>query len=228
MDSKADPRYVVFDCETTGLDPAKDGILTIGAVAVRCGEICLDDEFDAILSDWRMTSAVLVHGIIQAEAATGETEEQAVNKFLDYVGDAVLDTRSEHLHGHSSPIAGRGLVDDRDGRPTDRRLGEAPEGLVERHAEVAFDDATNLVERHGRARVETRAELVRDGITEHARRRTDQLSELHERRAEVLERAAERTGPRVGRNTSGYRGTGPLSHSPIPREQSHNPNPSSP
>ena len=51
MDSKADPRYVVFDCETTGLDPSKDGILTIGAVAVRGGEICLDDEFDAILSD---------------------------------------------------------------------------------------------------------------------------------------------------------------------------------
>jgi DNA polymerase-3 subunit epsilon len=81
---------VVFDCETTGLDPAKDGILTIGAVAVRGGEICLDDEFDAILSDWRMTSAVLVHGITPAEAASGESEEQAVNKFLDYVGDAVL------------------------------------------------------------------------------------------------------------------------------------------
>jgi DNA polymerase-3 subunit epsilon len=90
MDSTAEPRYVVFDCETTGLDPAKDGILTIGAVAVRDGEIRLDDEFDAILTDWRMTSAVLVHGITPAEAASGESEEQAVNKFLDYVGDAVL------------------------------------------------------------------------------------------------------------------------------------------
>ena len=90
MDSKPNPRYVVFDCETTGLDPSKDGILTIGAVAVRGGEICLDDEFDAILSDWRMTSAVLVHGITAAEAASGESEEQAVNRFLDYVGDAVL------------------------------------------------------------------------------------------------------------------------------------------
>jgi len=90
MDSTTEPRYVVFDCETTGLDPAKDGILTIGAVAVRDGEIRLDDEFDAILTDWRMTSAVLVHGITPAEAASGESEEQAVNKFLDYVGDAVL------------------------------------------------------------------------------------------------------------------------------------------
>ncbi len=90
MDSSADPRYVVFDCETTGLDPAKDGILTIGAVAVRQGEICLDDEFDAMLTDWRMTSAVLVHAITPAEAADGEPEEQAVRNFLDYVGDAVL------------------------------------------------------------------------------------------------------------------------------------------
>jgi DNA polymerase-3 subunit epsilon len=42
------------------------------------------------LTDWRMTSAVLVHGITPAEAARGESEEQAVPKFLDYVGDAVL------------------------------------------------------------------------------------------------------------------------------------------
>jgi DNA polymerase-3 subunit epsilon len=114
MDSKADPRYVVFDCETTGLDPAKDGILTIGAVAVRGGEICLDDEFDAILSDWRMTSAVLVHGITQAEAATGETEEQAVNKFLDYVGDAVLVGHhvgfDQKIVAHAAQRLGRDLA----------------------------------------------------------------------------------------------------------------------
>ncbi len=89
MDSKTE-RFVVFDCETTGLDPATDGILTIGAVATCGGEILLGDAFEILVNDWRMTPAVLVHGITPAEAAAGVSEEEAVTAFLDYVGDAVL------------------------------------------------------------------------------------------------------------------------------------------
>jgi len=83
-------RYVVFDCETTGLDPAKDGILSIGAVPVEDGEIVVGDAFEAVLNDWRLTPAVLVHGITPGEAARGLSEVEAVGAFLDYVGDAVL------------------------------------------------------------------------------------------------------------------------------------------
>lgn len=83
-------RFVVFDCETTGLDTAKDGILSIGAVAVCGGEIVLEDEFDVLVNEWRLTSAVLVHGITAREAAGGLPEERAVGAFLEYAGDAVL------------------------------------------------------------------------------------------------------------------------------------------
>jgi DNA polymerase-3 subunit epsilon len=86
----ASDRFVVFDCETTGLDPAKDGILSIGAVAVSGGEIVLEDAFDVLVSEWRLTSAVLVHGITAREAAEGLPEDRAVGAFLEYVGGAVL------------------------------------------------------------------------------------------------------------------------------------------
>lgn len=89
MDSKS-RSFVVFDCETTGLDPAKDGILTIGAVAITDGEIALDDVYDVTVNDWRMTPAVLVHGITPAEAAEGMAAAEAVGGFLDYLGDRVL------------------------------------------------------------------------------------------------------------------------------------------
>ncbi len=89
MDFSAD-RFIAFDCETTGLNPGKDGILTIGAVTVQNGDIVLEDSFDAIINDWRMTSSVLVHGITPAEAAAGGSEADIVGRFLDFVGDSTL------------------------------------------------------------------------------------------------------------------------------------------
>ncbi len=83
-------RFVAFDCETTGLNPEKDGILTIGAVTIQNGDIVLEDSFDAIINDWRMTTSVLVHGITPAEAAAGGSEAEVVGKFLDFVGESTL------------------------------------------------------------------------------------------------------------------------------------------
>ena len=83
-------RFVVFDCETTGLDPERDAILSIGAVAVCDGEILLDDAFESLVNDWRPTSAVLVHGITPREAASGLRQEEAVAAFLEYLGGSVL------------------------------------------------------------------------------------------------------------------------------------------
>ena len=41
-------RFVVMDTETTGTNPARDKLITIGAVAVYDGEICLDDIFEVM------------------------------------------------------------------------------------------------------------------------------------------------------------------------------------
>ncbi len=38
-------RFIALDSETTGLDPRRDRLITIGAVAVVDGEIRLDDSF---------------------------------------------------------------------------------------------------------------------------------------------------------------------------------------
>ena len=88
--SRRDQRFVVFDNESTGLDPRKDRIVSIGAVAVCDGEIRLDDTFEATVRIAFNTSAVVVHGITQEESMRGVEEADAARDFLDYVGDSIL------------------------------------------------------------------------------------------------------------------------------------------
>lgn len=83
-------RFIVLDSETTGLDPRTDRIITIGAVAVRAGEILLEDAFDVLLKVAKNTSAVTVHGITRDEARGGMDEPDALVRFLDYVRDGVI------------------------------------------------------------------------------------------------------------------------------------------
>ncbi len=83
-------RFVVLDSETTGLNPATDRIITIGAVAVVAGEIVLEDSFGALLRMDRNTEAVTVHGVTRDESRKGIDEAEALELFLDYLGDGVI------------------------------------------------------------------------------------------------------------------------------------------
>jgi DNA polymerase-3 subunit epsilon len=58
-------RWVVIDCETSGLDPRRDRLLSVGAVRVRSERIELDDAFTARVRSPVASAAenILVHGI---------------------------------------------------------------------------------------------------------------------------------------------------------------------
>ena len=86
----ASVRFVVLDSETTGLNPATDRIISIGAVAVQGGDILLDDAFDALVQVDENTPAVTVHGITRDEARAGLPETEALERFLDYLRDGVI------------------------------------------------------------------------------------------------------------------------------------------
>jgi DNA polymerase-3 subunit epsilon len=83
-------RFVVLDSETTGLDPRKDRIVTIGAIAVLNHEILMEDSFEALLKVQYNSSAVTVHGVTRDESLTGLDEPEALNQFLGYLGDGVI------------------------------------------------------------------------------------------------------------------------------------------
>jgi DNA polymerase-3 subunit epsilon len=83
-------RFVVLDSETTGLDPRKDRIITIGAIAMVDHEILIEDSFEALLKVEHNSSAVTVHGVTRAESRAGLDEPEALDRFLKYLGDGVI------------------------------------------------------------------------------------------------------------------------------------------
>jgi len=87
-----DTRFVIFDTETTVLDPAKDRILSIGAVSVQHLQINLADTFECFLRQTGTGSAdtITIHGILPQDLEGGLSEAEAIHQFIDYIGDAIL------------------------------------------------------------------------------------------------------------------------------------------
>ena len=86
----ADARLVVIDTETSGLDPERDDLLSIGAVAVDGSGILLDDSFEVVLRNLPAGNAsnVVVHGIGYEAQASGVPAPEALAAFREYVADA--------------------------------------------------------------------------------------------------------------------------------------------
>ena len=85
-------RFVVLDTETSGLDFAKNKLLSIAGVAVHGLEVRMDDAFDAIVeqADVGGAQAAVVHGMVSSDLIGGQTSLDAVSSFLAFLGDSVL------------------------------------------------------------------------------------------------------------------------------------------
>lgn len=83
-------RFVVLDTETTGTDPRRDRLITIGAVAVQAGTVNLADSLEVMLRIAYNGPSVTVHGITRDEAIDGLSEPNAMEAFLEYVRDGIF------------------------------------------------------------------------------------------------------------------------------------------
>ncbi len=85
-------RFVVFDTETTGLDPKADRPVSLGAVSVVGGRIVVGYTFERVIAAEADLSrrSIVVHGLTPDRVARGSDPGQAVGEFLLWAGDAVL------------------------------------------------------------------------------------------------------------------------------------------
>ncbi len=89
----AELRYVVFDLETTGLEPTRgDRIIAIGAVRVRDGRVDERDRFESFCQPGRPIppASTAIHGITDSMVAHAPPWPHVVADFHAWVGDDVL------------------------------------------------------------------------------------------------------------------------------------------
>lgn len=84
-------RFVVLDTETTGFDYENDRILCIGALVLQNGIINVQESFEVYLEqDHYDKSTAQIHGILKDLLIKRPTELEALQQFLDFLGDSII------------------------------------------------------------------------------------------------------------------------------------------
>jgi DNA polymerase-3 subunit epsilon len=89
--SVEETRFVVLDTETTGFDYENDRILCIGALSLQNGVIAIQDSFEVYIEqDHYDKSTAQIHGILRAFIIQRPGESEALQQFLDFLGDSII------------------------------------------------------------------------------------------------------------------------------------------
>lgn len=151
--------WVSLDLETTGMDPARDHILSLAAVPVRDGRVLLSERFERRIHTARSfgIDSIRHHRITPDEASTGEQITDVVREFLHWLGSRRLlgyylgfdlDMLAPHVRaatGFALPNATVDLADEVARRQRQQRPN-APVNLDFAH--IADTLGVPMVERH--------------------------------------------------------------------------------
>lgn len=88
---KKSKRFVVFSTETTGLNPEKDVILSIGSFAVIDNNIIIGDSFETVIAQYKFfhDNGILNEFTLESKMKKlGEPE--AIQALIEFIGNAVL------------------------------------------------------------------------------------------------------------------------------------------
>nr|WP_315131640.1 3'-5' exonuclease [uncultured Flavobacterium sp.] len=88
---KKSNRFVVISTETSGLNPDKDIILSIGSFAVIDNSIVIGDNFETVLLQYKfLHDNGLSNEFIVESKMKKLVEPEAIKLFIEYIGNAVL------------------------------------------------------------------------------------------------------------------------------------------
>jgi DNA polymerase-3 subunit epsilon len=92
FDDSEEDEIVVFDCETTGLNPAVDTIVSIGAVKIKGNRILTDEAIHIYVDQEKEIDhkSITIHQIRNCDLHGAIPIEEAIEKFLYYIGNRPL------------------------------------------------------------------------------------------------------------------------------------------
>lgn len=81
--------YVCLDCETTGLNPRKDEILSIGAVIIKKNRILMRNTFNIFVKPTKNinSESIKIHQIRPVDLQNAVEAKEAIFKLLEFIGN---------------------------------------------------------------------------------------------------------------------------------------------
>ncbi|WP_419764092.1 MAG: 3'-5' exonuclease [Arcobacter sp.] len=92
FDKNLDDEFVCFDCETTGLNPIEDDIISIGAVIIKNNTILSSKKFVKFIKPKTklQEEAIKVHHIRIMDLEDAEDIDDMIEDFLEFIGNRKL------------------------------------------------------------------------------------------------------------------------------------------
>jgi DNA polymerase III subunit epsilon len=136
---------VAIDCETTGLDPRRDDIVTVAAVHIRGARILAASRFEAIVRPAvkMNVEAIKIHHLREGDVAGGRTMEEVLPELLRFIGSRplvgyYLEFDVAMIDKHARRLLGIGLPNRRievSGLYYERKYRDAPPSV---RADLSF------------------------------------------------------------------------------------------
>ena len=92
FDKSSNEEYVCFDCETTGLNPKVDDIVSIGAVIIKNNTIISSKKFVKFVKPKTklQAEAIKIHHIRECDLEDAEDINNVIDEFLHFIGNRTL------------------------------------------------------------------------------------------------------------------------------------------
>jgi len=92
FEKNSDDEYICFDCETTGLNPLEDDIISIGAVLIKNNTIVSSKKFVKFVKPKTklQEEAIKIHHIRIMDLEEAEEINDVIDEFLEFIGNRKL------------------------------------------------------------------------------------------------------------------------------------------
>lgn len=141
---------VVFDTETTGLNPKKDEILSIGAVKLKGNKILMSQKFELFVKPTREINeqSIKIHQIRNIDLENGCEAREAITQFLHFIGSRplvgyYLEFDIKMINKYVKPWLGINLPNPQievSGLYHDKKIKFIPDGVIDLRFDVMMKE----------------------------------------------------------------------------------------
>jgi DNA polymerase-3 subunit epsilon len=142
--------YIVYDTETTGLNPKTDEILSIGAVKIKENKIITSEKFEIFVKPTKEISeeSIKIHQIRNIDLQNGSEPNIALDKFLHFIGSRpligyYLEFDVKMINKYLKPYLGIKLPNEQievSGVYHDKKIKFIPEGNIDLRFDTIMKD----------------------------------------------------------------------------------------